>query len=129
MKRSGWIIGLIVAAALAGTAGYGVDVLNRSLVLRIATGPAGGFGAQFATALVHLVHLDHPRVRVQATAMASDAEALRALASGAADLAVPRSDANAPVGLTGAVLRREAQPPAGGRRSSQRRPVGATAFA
>ena len=108
MKHKGWIIGLIVAAVLAGAAGYGVFVLNRSLVLRIATGPAGSFGAQFATALVHLVNLDHPRVRVQATAMASDAEALAALASGAADLAVARSDAKAPVGLTVAVLRHDA---------------------
>jgi len=99
---------LIVAAALAAAAGYGLFVLNRSLVLRIATGPAGGFGAQFATALVHLVNLDHPRVRVQATAMASDAEALAALASGAADLAVARSDAKAPVGQTVVVLRHDA---------------------
>ena len=108
VKHKGWIIGLIVAAALAAAALYGLSVLNRSLVLRIATGPAGGFGAQFATALVHLANLDHPFVRVQAIAMASDADALQAVAAGKADLAVARSDANAPIGQSIVVLRHDA---------------------
>ncbi|MFZ4530939.1 MAG: TAXI family TRAP transporter solute-binding subunit [Alsobacter sp.] len=77
-------------------------------MVRIATGPAGSFGAQFATALVHLVNLDHPHVRVQAIAMASDAEALQAVASGTVDLAVARSDANAPIGQSIVVLRHDA---------------------
>lgn len=103
-----WIFGLLVAAVLGGIGTYAYHVANRVLVLRVATGPAGSFGAKFAVAVVHLVSLEHPRVRVRITNMASDADALKALTSDAADIAVARADAAGPIGQTIAVLKHDA---------------------
>jgi len=98
----------MVAAVLGLLGTYAYHVANRILILRIATGPAGTFGAQFAVAVVHLVSLDHPRVRVRITNLPSEADALKALADNTADIAVARADAAGPIGQTIAVLKHDA---------------------
>lgn len=102
------IIGLVTFAVVAAAGAYAYHQASKVIVLRIATGPADGFGAQFSTALVHLVNLDHPRVRVRNTPMDSDADALKALDAGDVDVAIARSDAGVAQGLSVAVLRHDA---------------------
>lgn len=101
-----WVAAGIVLAGLGGA--YVLHRLRNPLMLSVATGPAGSFGAQFATAIVHLIALEYPRVRVTVTQMASEAEALEALGSAKADVAVARADTAASPGQTIAVLRNEA---------------------
>ncbi len=101
------VIALLITAVLAGVGAYAYHVAKRVLVLRIATGPAGGFGGQFAVSVVHLVSLEHPRVRVRVTNMPSEGDALKALAAGEADVAVARTDSPGPMAQTIAVLRRD----------------------
>ncbi len=105
--RGAWILGLLVAAVLVGLGAYAYHVANRVLVVRIATGPSGSFGNQFAVSVVHLVSLEHPQVKVRITSLASDSDALKALTTGEADLAIARADAASSVGQTIAVLRRD----------------------
>ncbi len=76
--RGAWILGLLVAAVLVGLGAYAYHVANRVLVVRIATGPSGSFGNQFAVSVVHLVSLEHPQVKVRITSLASDSDALKA---------------------------------------------------
>ncbi|MFO1146839.1 MAG: TAXI family TRAP transporter solute-binding subunit [Alsobacter sp.] len=104
----GGILILLLLAILGGLVAYGYHKLTQVFVIRVATGPSGSFGAQFATSLVHLVALDHPRVRISSTATASDSDALKAIDEGRADVAIARSDAGPPSGLTIAVLRHDA---------------------
>jgi TRAP-type uncharacterized transport system substrate-binding protein len=109
MKRArGGILILLFVALLGGLFAYGYHKLTQVFVIRVITGPTGSFGAQFATSLVHLVALDHPRVRISATTTTSDADALKALDDGRADVAIARSDAGPSSGLTIAVLRHDA---------------------
>jgi TRAP-type uncharacterized transport system substrate-binding protein len=105
--RGPWILGFLVVAVLVGLGAYAYHIATRVLVLRIASGPAGSFGNQFAVSVVHLVSLEHPRVKVRVTSLSSDSDALKALTNGEADLAISRADAASAVGQTIAVLRRD----------------------
>jgi TRAP-type uncharacterized transport system substrate-binding protein len=109
MRHLKFLIASVVALGLIGGGGYyAYTKISRLLVLRIATGPAGGFGAQFSTAIVHLIALDRPRLRVTSTPYPDEAQALKALQDGRADVAILRADTGESPGLTVAVIRHDA---------------------
>ena len=60
--------------------------------VRVATGPVGSDGQKFLTAFVRNTAEAHPRVRLQIMPLADREACAKALTTGAADLAVVRSD-------------------------------------
>lgn len=109
MRHLKFLVASVIALGLIGGAGYyAYTKISRLLVLRVATGPAGAFGAQFSTALVHLIQLDRPRLRVSSTPYPDEAEALKALQDGRADVAILRADTGDSPALTVAVIRHDA---------------------
>lgn len=107
-RVSAGLVGLLVIAILGAAGGYAYHQLRSILVLRVATGPASSFGAQFSSALVQLIAIDRPRLRVTTTPYATEQDAMKALESGEADVAIARADVGATPGLTIAVLRHDA---------------------
>lgn len=109
MRHLKFIIVSTIVLGLIGAGGYYAYLkVSRLLVLRVATGPAGSFGAQFSTGLVHLIALDRPRIRVTTMPFPDETQALKALQDGRADVAIVRADTGSSPALTIAVLRHDA---------------------
>src|SRR3954447_11566566 len=87
---------LLLMACLFAVIGLGATAVwfffFAHLTLRVATGPVGSDGQKFLTAFVRSVADAHPRVRLQIAPMVDREASAKALTTGAADLAVVRSD-------------------------------------
>ena len=103
---------LLIIACLCACIGLGATVVwfffFAHLTLRVATGPVGSEGQKFLAAFVRSVADAHPRVRLQIAPMTDRDASAKALTTGAADLAVVRSDdLTSTTGQTIAILRRD----------------------
>ena len=103
---------LLLIACLCACLGLGATVVwfffFAHLTLRVAIGPVGSDGQKFLAAFVRSAADAHPRVRLQIAPMADRETSAKALTTGAADLAVVRSDdLTSTTGQTIAILQRD----------------------
>ncbi len=107
MRRAALLIIALVLTfvAIAGGAFY---FLKPKATLRIATGHQGGVANRFVNALTTEVAAEYPRLRFETVDAPDLAASAKAIETSAADLAVIRTDAAAPVnGETLAILRHD----------------------
>lgn len=104
MRYMLWAVALIVIAGLAGLAHFG----SPHATLRVTTGGGGTDAQRFISALITQTSKDHPRIRLQTVEVGDLAASARAVETGAADLALIRTDVSPPSnGQTIAILRRD----------------------
>jgi TRAP transporter TAXI family solute receptor len=107
MRRAALLIiaVLLTIIAIAGGAFY---FLKPKATLRIATGHQGGVANRFVNALTTEVAAEYPRLRFETVDTPDLAASAKAIETSAADLAVIRTDAAAPInGETLAILRHD----------------------
>ncbi|MGO4405213.1 TAXI family TRAP transporter solute-binding subunit [Bosea sp. RAF48] len=104
MRFALWTAVLLGIAALA----VAIHFWSPHATLRVTTGALGTQAQRFIGALVTEVAKDHPRVKLQPVQVNDLAASSKAIETGAADLALIRSDVSPPTnGQTIAILRRD----------------------
>jgi len=105
MRFALWTGVLLIVAALAAAIHY----WSPHATLRVTTGPFGTDAQRLVGALITEVAKDHPRVKLQPVQVDDLAASSKAIETGAAELALIRSDVSPPTnGQTIVIVRRDA---------------------